>query len=125
VKKVKRLLEGWRMVLIPLKSIILWEQQWHPCAIVGSLTFLYLVIWLLDMSALATFAVIGLILNFVDFIVPVICNSLYGPSSWTGQKEKMFEEICRSIVIHYNKILYQIKSFYTMRDTSPFMVKYI
>lgn len=125
MKKLKRLLEGWRMALIPLKSVILWEQQWHPCAIIGTVSFLYLLLWLLDMSTLATFALVGLILNFVDFIVPVICNSLYGPSSWTGQKEKTFEEICKSIVVHYNKILHQINSFYSLRDTSPCMVSHI
>lgn len=122
MKKLKRLLEGWRVALIPLKSVILWEQQWHPCAIVGSVSFLYFLIWLLNMNSLATFAMVGLIFNFVDFIVPVICNSLYGPSSWTGQKEKLFEEICRSIVIQYNKIFCQVRSFYSLRDTSPCMV---
>ncbi|CAG9783933.1 unnamed protein product [Diatraea saccharalis] len=121
VKKLKRLLEGWRMALIPLKSVILWEQQWHPCAIIGSISFLYIVIWLLDLNSLATVAVLGLIFNFIDFIVPVVSNSLYGPSAWTGQKEKMFEEICRSIIIQYNKLMQQMWSFYSLRDTSPCM----
>ncbi|XP_059057126.1 ADP-ribosylation factor-like protein 6-interacting protein 1 [Achroia grisella] len=121
VKKVKRLLEGWRMALLPLKSVMLWEQQWYPCAIVGSVSILYLIIWILDLNTLATFAIFGLFLNFIDFIVPFICNSLYGPSSWTGQNEKMFEEICRNIVINYNQSLYQIRSFYSLRETSPCM----
>lgn len=124
MKKLKRLLEGWRVALIPLKSVILWEQQWHPCAIVGTVSFLYFLIWLLDMNTLATFAMVGLIFNFVDFIVPVICNSLYGPSSWTGQNEKLFEEICKSIVLQYNKVLCHIKSFCSLRDTSPCMVSW-
>ncbi|XP_053625953.1 ADP-ribosylation factor-like protein 6-interacting protein 1 [Plodia interpunctella] len=121
VKKLKRLLEGWRMALLPLKSIILWEQQWHPCAIVGFISFFYLLIWLLDLNTLTTFALLGLLLNFVDFIIPVITNSLYGPSAWTGQKEKTFEEICRSIVLSYNKTLKQISSFYSLRETGPCM----
>ncbi|KAJ8722519.1 hypothetical protein PYW07_003699 [Mythimna separata] len=121
VKKLKRFLEGWRMALLPLKSIILWEQQWHPCAIIGSVSFLYTLIWLLDLNSLATFAVIGLFLNFVDFIVPVICNSLYGPSAWTGQHEKTFEEVCKSIVATYNKSLHSIHQFYSLRETSPYM----
>ncbi|KAG6448324.1 hypothetical protein O3G_MSEX005461 [Manduca sexta] len=120
-KKLKRLLEGWRVALLPLKSVILWEQQWHPCAIVGALSVFYLLIWLMDLNTLASFAIMGLILNFIDFIVPVICNSLYGPSSWTGQQEKMFEEICKDIVAHYNKVIYKIRSFYALRETSPFM----
>ncbi|KAL4714533.1 hypothetical protein ACJJTC_006579 [Scirpophaga incertulas] len=121
VKKLKRLLEGWRMALIPLKSIMLWEQQWHPCAIIGCLTTLYLIIWLLDLSTIATFAIMGMIFNFIDFIVPFICNSLYGQNSWTGQKEKMFEDICRSIVIEFNGIKQTIKSFCSLRDSSPLM----
>ncbi|XP_073943712.1 ADP-ribosylation factor-like 6 interacting protein 1 isoform X2 [Choristoneura fumiferana] len=121
VKKVKRLLEGWRLALIPMRSIILWEQQWYPAAIVGALTFLYTFIWLMDSNFLTTFAMVGIILNFVDFIIPIICTSLYGPSYWTGQKEKMFEDICRSIVVHYNKIVDQVGSFTLLRETSPCM----
>ncbi|XP_075992860.1 ADP-ribosylation factor-like 6 interacting protein 1 isoform X2 [Anticarsia gemmatalis] len=121
VKKLKRFLEGWRMAVLPLKSVILWEQQWHPCAIIGSVSMLFLIIWLLDLNSLATIAVIGLILNFIDFIVPVVCNSLYGPTSWTGQHEKMFEEICKSIVASYNKGLHNIRVFYCLRENSPCM----
>lgn len=123
MKKLKRFLEGWRVAVLPLKSVILWEQQWHPCAIVGSVSFLFFIIWLLDLNSLATLAVIGLFLNFIDFIVPVICSSLYGPTSWTGQHEKMFEEICKSIVVYYNKGLHNIRMFYSLRETSPCMVR--
>ncbi|CAB3228628.1 unnamed protein product [Arctia plantaginis] len=121
VKKLKRFLEGWRMAILPLKSVILWEQQWHPCAIVGSVSILFLIIWLLDLNSIATLAVIGLILNLIDFSVPVICNSLYGPSSWTGQHEKMFEDICKNMVASYNKGLQNIRMFYSLRETSPCM----
>lgn len=122
VKKLKRFLEGWRMAVLPLKSVILWEQQWHPCAIVGSVSFIYFLIWLLDLNSLATFAVVGLFLNFVDFIVPVICNSLYGPSSWTEQHENIFDEVCKTIVTNYNKSLHSVRQFYALRETSPYMV---
>ncbi|KAJ8737674.1 hypothetical protein PYW08_000269 [Mythimna loreyi] len=121
VKKLKRFLEGWRLALLLLKSILLWEQQWCPCAIVGSVSFLYSLIWLLDLNALATFAVIGLFLNFVDFIVPVVCKSLYVPTAWTGQHEKTFEEVCKSIVTTYNKSLHNVRQFYSLRETSPCM----
>ncbi|XP_072943700.1 ADP-ribosylation factor-like protein 6-interacting protein 1 [Epargyreus clarus] len=121
VKRLKRLLEGWRMALLPLKSVLLWEQQWHPCAIVFTVSLLYLFIWIMDLNTLATIALVGLILNFIDFIVPIICNSIYSPSSWTGQKEKMFEEICKGIVASYNTTLHQIQTFYSMRENSPCM----
>ncbi|KAJ8737646.1 hypothetical protein PYW08_000241 [Mythimna loreyi] len=121
VKKLKSFLEGWRMALLLLKSIILWEQPWYPCAIVGSVSFLYSLIWLLDLNSLATFAVIGLFLNFVDFIVPIVCTSLYEPSVWTQLQENTFQEVCKSIVTTYNKSLHNVHHFYSLRKTSPYM----
>lgn len=125
VKKLKRLLEGWRMALLTLKSVILWEQQWHPAAIFGAVTFLYFLVWIMDLNSLATFAVVGLLLNFIDFIVPVVSNLIYGPSAWTGQHEKIFIDICNNIVVSYNKTFQNIRTFYSMRETSPTMVSYI
>ncbi|XP_061712547.1 ADP-ribosylation factor-like protein 6-interacting protein 1 [Cydia pomonella] len=121
VKKLKRLLEGWRMALLPMRSIILWEQQWYPATIVGVLSFLYFFIWLMDSNFLTTFAIVGIFLNFLDFIVPIICTSLYGPSAWTGQKEKIFEDICKAIVRDYNKILNHVQLFFSFRETSPIL----
>ncbi|CAG9585188.1 unnamed protein product [Danaus chrysippus] len=119
VKRVKRFLESWRMALLPLKSVLIWEQQWHPCAILAFISILFLTISLMDLSTLATISVVGLIFNFIDFIVPIMCNTICSPGSWTGQNEKMYEDICRSIVITYNKIITNIKSFYALRETSP------
>lgn len=110
------------MALVPLKSVLVWEQQWHPAAILATVTALHLIIWLLDLNFLTTIAVVGLIMNFVDFIVPVVCNSLYGPSSWTGQKEKVFDDICRSLVASYNQIASYVASFCSLREGSPCMV---
>ncbi|XP_038215742.1 ADP-ribosylation factor-like protein 6-interacting protein 1 [Zerene cesonia] len=121
VKKLKRLLEGWRTALLPLKSVFLWEQQWHPCAIVASVSFLYLIIWLMDLNTLATFAIVGLFINFVDFIVPIVCKSICSPNSWTGQNEKTYEDICRSLVEMYNGTFKQFCKFYSLREDSPIM----
>lgn len=79
----------------------------------------------MDLNSLATFAVVGLLLNFIDFIVPVVSNLIYGPSAWTGQHEKIFIDICNNIVVSYNKTFQNIRTFYSMRETSPTMVSYI
>lgn len=122
VKKLKRLLEGWRMALLTLKSVLLWEQQWHPAAIFAAVSFLYFLVWIMDLNSLATFAVVGLFLNFIDFIVPFVSNLIYGHSAWTGQHEKMFIDICNNIVVSYNKTFQNIRTFYSLRETSPTMV---
>lgn len=122
---MQRLLEGWRMALLPLKSVFLWEQHWHPYAIIAAVSVLHFIIWMMDLNTLASLSLVGLILNFIDFIVPIICNTIYKSNSWTGQKEKMFEDICRNIVVQYNKLLNYAHSFYAMRENNPTLVSTI
>lgn len=110
------------MAIVPLKSVMVWEQQWHPAAIFATVSALHLIIWLLDLNFLTTISVVGLIINFVDFIVPFVCNSMYSANYWTGQKEKVFEDICRSIVASYNQVLSYMKSFCSLREGNPCLV---
>ncbi|VVC96917.1 unnamed protein product [Leptidea sinapis] len=121
VKKLKKFLEGWRLALVPLNSVLLWEQHWHPCAIIATASVIYFIIWLIDMSTLATFAIIGSLINLIDFVVPIISNSICKPDSWTGQNEKIFEDICKNIVSNYNLTWEKINNFYSMRGNSPIM----
>lgn len=124
VKKLKRLLEGWRMALLPLKSVFLWEQQWHPAVIVAATSIFYLIMWLMDLNLLTSVAVVCLFINFLDFLVPIACSSICNPNSWNGQKEKHFEDTCKSLVGCYNGVIYKINNYCSLRETSP-MTYYI
>jgi hypothetical protein len=42
VKQLKRELEGWREVILPLNSILLWEKNWYPGMLVGITTVFFL-----------------------------------------------------------------------------------
>jgi hypothetical protein len=39
---MKRDLEGWREVLLPLNGLINWDKPYHPAIIVGLNTFIFL-----------------------------------------------------------------------------------
>lgn len=97
VKKIKRDLEGWREVLIPLNSVLLWEKNWYPGMLIGITTSIFMLFWYLDPSVLTTISVVGLLTTLVDYLVPTLTSSICHPDNWTGIKERQLEEICRSL----------------------------
>nr|CAD7409249.1 unnamed protein product [Timema poppensis] len=121
VKELKRELEGWREVILPLNSVILWENNLYPGLLAGVTTAFFLLFWLLDPSLLTTVSVIGLVAALVDYLVPTLTASLSHPESWTGAKERKLEEICRALAIAEHQGFSYCKTFYDMRNTRPKM----
>ncbi|CAL1673016.1 unnamed protein product [Lasius platythorax] len=75
MKQLKRKMECWREIILPLNSILLWERNWHPGLIVGLVTMIFCIIWILE---------------------PTLLTMI---SSWTGQKEKKLIEVCQNLSI--------------------------
>lgn len=122
IKKLKRSLEGWREIILATQSILLWEKQWHPTAILGASSFIFFLLWLIDPSLLTTIAVIGLIATISDYLVPTMSSGLFRNDNWTGAHEKKLEDLCRMLVIYYTHMTTLMGSFYLMRTVRPKMV---
>lgn len=119
VKQLKRELEGWREVILPLNSVLLWDKNWYPGMLTGVTTTLFLLFWYLDPSVLTTVSVIGLIATLVDYLVPTLTASICHPESWTGSKERKLEEICRGLAHTQAQLAMKWASFYDMRHSRP------
>ncbi|XP_018336434.1 ADP-ribosylation factor-like protein 6-interacting protein 1 isoform X3 [Agrilus planipennis] len=119
IRKLKRTLENWREIVLPLSSVLKWEKNWYPGAVLGGSTLLFLVLWLLDPSILTTFSLLGLTLTISDYLVPLLISSIYKPDSWTAKKEMEFEGICRSLVIYKTKLQFSLITYYKMRTDRP------
>lgn len=123
-KKVKRALEGWKEILLSVHSLLMWEKQWHPGALVGALTAIFLLVWGLDPSILTTLATLGLLVTVGDYLVPTIASTVFRQDMWTGIKEKKFDEICRNLVFYYTQISTLFASYYIMRTVRPKIVRF-
>lgn len=119
VKQLKRELEGWREVIIPVNSILLWEKNWYPGMLVGLTSSVFLFLWYLDPSVLTTVSVLGLITTLVDYLVPTLTASICHPDSWTGLKERKLEEICRNLITTQTQFAFYWTLFYDMRQSRP------
>ncbi|XP_012938030.1 ADP-ribosylation factor-like protein 6-interacting protein 1 [Aplysia californica] len=94
---LKRDFEGWREVLIPLASVLKWDQPYYPAILVGVSTFLFSIVWYTEMSALTTISLTCMLVGIVDFIVPFFGKSITGYHTWTANEEMQFTEICDKI----------------------------
>jgi len=96
--RLKRDLEGYRELILPLNKVLEWEENHYPAVIVGVVTFIFSIIWYLEPSVLTTFSLIGVVLCLVDFIVPTLSSYMFSSSEWTVVQERQFEAICSRIL---------------------------
>jgi len=102
VSKIKKELEGWREVLLPLNKMLTWEKPHYPAILVGFISFIFILIWYLEPSVLTTFSLIGFFVCLIDYLVPTVATNLFRSDNWTGVQEREFENIC--IRIHNAKV---------------------
>ncbi|KAL5018928.1 hypothetical protein ScPMuIL_004650 [Solemya velum] len=94
INELKKDLEGWREVLLPLSRILAWEKPYHPFIILGVVTFLFAIVWYFEPSILTTFSLLGFLFCLIDFLVPIIGPSLCSAEKWTGVQEQQYEQVC-------------------------------
>jgi len=94
---IKKDLEGWREVLIPLSSFLKWDKPYYPAVMIGLVTFLFSIIWYFDMSTLTTVSLLGMLVGIIDFAVPYFGPNITGLTTWTVKEEVQFSEICDKI----------------------------
>lgn len=119
VKQVKRHLENWREILLPINSILVWEKPFYPGLISGAVTLLFLLLWYFEPSILTTFSILGIIVCVSDYTVPLVCANIFDPTKWTGTQERKFEEICKQLVQTRQQLLDYYAYLNSMRDTKP------
>ncbi|ESP04041.1 hypothetical protein LOTGIDRAFT_203419 [Lottia gigantea] len=98
LSEIKRDLEGWREALIPLNSLLEWEKPYYPAIIVGTTTFLFLLVWYIQPSVLTTLSLLGLLISAIDLLIPMVGPKLFATDSWTVFHEQQFQQICERII---------------------------
>ncbi|GFR89739.1 ADP-ribosylation factor-like protein 6-interacting protein 1 [Elysia marginata] len=119
VQEMKRDLEGWREVLIPLTSLLRWDKPFYPAVIAGAVTFVFLLIWYTGMSAVTTISLFFLLVGAVDFIVPHLGPKVTGITNWTGAEETEFTDICERIMNIQKNVVDTWLGLSAMRQQNP------
>lgn len=94
VKQLKRDLEGYRELILPLNKVLEWEQNHYPAILVAVITVVFSIIWYLEPSVLTTVCLLGVVLSVTDFALPAVTGHLFNSADWTVVQERQFEAIC-------------------------------
>lgn len=118
-KWLKRQLEPWRVCLVELFSILLWERPWCPAVLVTFTTSIFLARWYWDPSILTLIGIIGVVVTLADYFIPKISNALSPTVQWTSAKEKQYENFCTA-VIDLQETVYGSKAYFkTLKESNP------
>jgi hypothetical protein len=117
--RLKRDLEGYREVLLPLNKVLEWDESHYPAILVGSITFIFAIIWYLEPSVLTCFSLVGLLLCLIDFVVPTVSSYFFSTSEWTVIQERQFETICRRLLNARTHFSNALQSLMVLKNDKP------
>jgi len=117
--RLKKDLEGYRELLLPLKKIIEWEQNYYPAIIVGVITLVFALIWYIEPSVLTGVCMVGIIACVVDFTIPALTGVLFSSSDWNDAKEQQYDSICKRL-LHAKQHFVSVKNYMaTTKEEKP------
>ncbi|KAG8041340.1 hypothetical protein G9C98_002328 [Cotesia typhae] len=108
MKQLKKKIECWREIILPLNSILLWEKPWYPGVIFGTTSLIFFMIWMIEPAFLTIISMTLLILALADYLVPIAVSTFISSSAWNGQKERKLDEICQRV----SKFILQAQSIW-------------
>lgn len=97
VQVLKRRLEGWKLILLPLNNLLEWEHRHDPAVIIGVDTFIFGLLMYYNPSVLTTVAVLGLVVLFLETVVPALTTYFFKSTEWDPVSESKYTRICERI----------------------------
>ena len=108
-----------------LHSVFVWTQPHHAPTIAGSVTAIFILIWLLNASILTTFSIIGILITVSDYAVPLVSSNFFDSSKWGATQEATYEKVCDELALFW----FTVNSFWTqwteIKETKPKLYSFI
>ncbi|MEE6508551.1 hypothetical protein FKM82_021821 [Ascaphus truei] len=114
-------LQGWGEVILVADSALRWEKPWFPAAIMGVLSFVFLMVYYLDPSVLSGVSCFVMFLCLADYLVPTLAPRIFGANQWTTEQQQRFHEICSNLVKTRRRIIGWWKRLFTLKEEKPKM----
>ncbi|CAG9815591.1 unnamed protein product [Phaedon cochleariae] len=121
IRRLRLSMETYRELMLQVNSFLLWEKPWHPSAIVGGCTVIFMLFWLSEPNILTILSLLGLLVTLGDYVLPSIVSSIFKSESWNIEKQRQYEDICTNIILYKTKFELLVTSYYRMRVTNPKM----
>jgi len=119
VNQLKRDLEGYRELILPLNKVLEWEQNHYPAILVGIITLIFSIMWYLEPSVLTSVCLLGIIFSITDFALPTLTSYLFSSAEWTVIQERQFEAICVRLLNAKKHIINSKNNLLSLKRDKP------
>lgn len=119
LERLKKDLEAYREVMLPINRIIEWEQTYYPVILVAAITLIFSIIWYIEPSVLTSLCLLGLLACALDLALPAITDKFLRSAEWTVVQERQFEAICQRILNAKNHIADGKEYFMQLKSSRP------
>lgn len=113
--------QGWGEVVLLTDSTLRWQKPWFPAAIMGAVTFIFLMIYYLDPSLLSGVSCLIMFLCLADYLVPTLAPRIFGSNTWTTEQQQRLHEICSNLVKTRRRIIGWWKRLFVLKEEKPKM----
>lgn len=80
--RIRDLLDDWKEILVQVKRVVDWEEPFHPAALFGVVSLLFLVLWYVEPTFLSFLSLFFLILTIADYLLPYVVPRLFPAEAW-------------------------------------------
>ncbi|XP_030373534.1 ARL-6-interacting protein 1 homolog [Scaptodrosophila lebanonensis] len=97
LNKLKHDLEPFRTAIVGAYGVLTWEKQYYAGVVFCSVSFMYLLLWYMDLSLITLLSLLALMTIVLDFIFPTLSRIVFRNDHWDGELEAKFEEVCGQV----------------------------
>lgn len=97
VAKLKRSLESWKFILLPVNNLLEWEHKYAPFLIVFLDSFVFALLMYYNPSILTTASIMGLVVLTIESVIPLVANYFFKSTEWDPVSESKYTRICERI----------------------------
>ncbi|KAM5152510.1 ADP-ribosylation factor-like protein 6-interacting protein 1 [Mantella aurantiaca] len=112
---------GWGEVVLLSDRVLRWEKPWFPAAIMGTVSFIFLMIYYLDPSVLSGVSCFVMCLCLADYLVPTLAPRIFGSNTWTTEQQQRLHEICSNLVKTRRRIIGWWSRLFVLKEEKPKM----
>ncbi|XP_073399041.1 ADP-ribosylation factor-like protein 6-interacting protein 1 isoform X1 [Dendrobates tinctorius] len=113
--------QGWGEVVLLADRALRWEKPWFPAAIMGAVSFIFLMIYYLDPSVLSGVSCFIMCLCLADYLVPTLAPRIFGSNTWTTEQQQRLHEICSNLVKTRRRIIGWWRRLFVLKEEKPKM----
>ncbi|XP_030067741.1 ADP-ribosylation factor-like protein 6-interacting protein 1 [Microcaecilia unicolor] len=112
-------LQGWGEVILVADRVLRWEKTWFPAAVIGTVSFVFLMVYYLDPSVLSGVSCFIMFLCLADYLVPTLAPRIFGSNKWTTEQQQRFHEICSNLVKSRRRVVGWWKRLFALKEEKP------